>query len=70
MATEQELYQSFITYLTDIFNNPPEGGVDPKLVEWTARYLDKKEFSSVPTPQDGTFDGNMFDKIKKEHGVE
>lgn len=70
MATEQDLHQAFINYLTLTLSNPPEEGVDPKLVEWTARYLEKKEFTSVDTPAQGTFEGKAFADIQKQHGVE
>ena len=70
MSTEQDLHQAFIDYLTRTLTNPPEEGVDPKLVEWTARYLEKKEFDTVTPPPEGSFEANAMDKIKAKHGVE
>ena len=69
MSTEQDLHQAFIDYLTRTLTNPPEEGVDPKLVEWTARYLEKKEFSSIATPPEGSFEEDRVSKMKKDLGV-
>ena len=69
MATEQDLHQAFINYLTDQLTDPPEGGVDPKLVEWAARYLDKREYHSVPTTSQDEFVAGKLAEVRKEHGV-
>ena len=70
MASEQELHTAFIKYLTVTFTSPPDEGVDPKVVEWTARYLEKKEFDSVSTPPEGSFEAKAMANIKAKHGVE
>jgi len=69
-STDQELHQAFLNFTTNYLNSPPEGGADAKIVEWVARYLEKKEFSSVSTPVDNSFEANAMDKIKAKHGVE
>ena len=69
MATEQDLHQAFINYCTTYLTDPPEQ-VDPKIVEWVARYLEKKEYTSVSTPPPGSFEEDRLGKLKTKHGVE
>ena len=68
MSTEQDLYNAFIDFTTKYLTTPPEE-VDPKIIEWVARFLDKKGYGSVPTPPQGSPEGKAFAKIQKEHGV-
>ena len=70
MATEQDLHQALINYLTLTLNNPPEEGVDPKVIEWAARFLEKREFTSISTPPPGSFEEDRLGKLKTKHGVE
>jgi len=70
MATQQDLHQAFIDYGVSYLNETDTTEVDPKIFESIYKYLDKKEFDSVSKPQDGSFEGKAFDKIKAQHGVE
>lgn len=70
MSTEQDLHQALINHLTKTLNHPPEGGVDPKIVEWSVRFLEKKEISSIAPPPEGSFEDDKVAKLKKDLGVE
>lgn len=70
MATEQDLHQAFVDYLTSCLLESDPNSVDPKIVEWVARFLDKKEFDSLPTPPENSFEADRLEKLKTKLGVD
>ena len=70
MSTEQDLHQAFVDYLTTYLTTCPPLDVEPKIIEWVARFLEKKEFDSIPNVAAGSQEEKAIDKIKKQHGVE
>lgn len=69
MATQDELHQAFIDWLTSYLLETDTGTEDAKIIEIASKYLDKKEYSAAASPVPGSFEEGALDKIRKQHGV-
>lgn len=70
MATESEMYQSFINFATQYLNSVPAEEVNDKLVGEVVKVILKLDLQSALVPTSGSFEEDKLDKLKKEHGVE